>query len=103
VFTDSGQPVVVATGQDFAIRLSANPTTGYEWTVTAVPDQTMVNLVSVDGTYQPPDQPLPGAGGFQVFELAAIGPGTTQVQFTYARPFDPSDNPTIETFTIQVG
>jgi len=102
VFTDSANPVVVSVGQDFIIRLPANPTTGYQWIITIPPEPSMVNLVNVDGMYQPPEQPLPGAGGFQLFELGAVGSGTTQAQFTYARPFDPSDNPTVETFTIEV-
>ena len=94
--------MVIVTGQAFFIRVAANPSTGYAWQVTTVPDQSVVNLIDPEGIFQPPDPQLPGAGGFQVFELGAIAPGTTQLQLTYARPFDPADNPTVETFTIKV-
>lgn len=102
VFSDSGSPVDVVTGQDFVIRLVANPSTGYVWNVSVEPDQSVVTLVNAEGSYEAPDQSLPGASGFQLFDVVAVGPGSTQVQFTYARPFDPNDNPTIETFTIEV-
>jgi len=103
VFSDSGTPVDVMAGESFAIRLAANPSTGYVWSVDGSPDPAVVNLLDAGGTYLPPDQQRPGALGFQLFGFAAVAPGTTQVQFTYARPFDPTDNPTIDTFTIRVG
>lgn len=102
VFTDSALPVVIVPGQAFSIRVSATPSTGYVWQVTGSPDPTVLNLIDPEGTFEPPEPQLPGAGGFQVFELGAIAPGTTQLQLTYARPFDPADNPTVETFTVKV-
>lgn len=102
VFTDASVPVVVTTGQDFFIRVPANPTTGYLWRVTEVPEQSVVDLLDPDGFFEPPAEQMPGAGGFQLFEFVALALGTTQIVLTYARPFDPQDNPTVETFTLEV-
>lgn len=102
VFTDSAVAVVVVAGQDFSIRLPANPSTGYVWRVTEVPNQTVVDLIDTDGSYQPPQAQMPGAEGSQVFGFRAVATGTTQIVLTYERPFDPDDSPTVETFTFEV-
>lgn len=102
VFTDPDAPVNVRSGESFAIRLESNPTTGYSWTVTAVPQATVASLDDPEGTFEEPDSGAMGAPGFQVFDFTAVASGTTEVEFTYARSFDPEDNPTVTTVTITV-
>jgi len=102
VFTDPGEPVNVRAGESFAIRLESNPTTGYSWTVTGVPQATVAALVDPEGTFEEPDSGAMGAPGFQVFDFDAVASGTTEVEFTYARSFDPEDNPTVTTVTVTV-
>jgi len=84
VFTSS--PVSVTAGQEFLIAIPSNPTTGYSWTA-----KSSSGVVTVWGSaYQGPAataKPLMGAGGEQIFVCKANRPGTAQIMFSYARPW----------------
>jgi predicted secreted protein len=45
---------------------------------------------------------VPGQGGTETFTFKASGPGTTTIVLTYARSFDPTDNPTVHEYTLVV-
>ena len=86
VFTAQSGAIAVVHGQTFLIALDANPTTGYSWS--AVPGFD-TNLIAVEGSsFRGPGEPLPGAGGTQIFVLRARAPGTTTLALGYARPFE---------------
>ena len=90
VFTDAGQLVTVAAGEDFFIALPSNPTTGYTWT------QSIANgyVLAYEGNvYQSLSNGVMGGGGQQIFIYHANRSGATSIAFTYARPFEPNAPP----------
>jgi len=103
-FRDASIPIVVVPAQAFAIELPNTAGTGYEWTVTSQPDADIAAITDAEGVVTPGDDGDGGVGttGSTRFELKAVGSGTTTITFTYARPSDPADDPTITTFTINV-
>jgi predicted secreted protein len=97
VFTSS--PVSVTAGQEFLIAIPGNPTTGYSWT-----GKSSNGTVTVWGSvYQPSagaNQRM-GAGGQQIFVCKANHPGTAQITFSYARPWQKGVKPArTMTFTV---
>jgi inhibitor of cysteine peptidase len=98
VFTSS--PVSVSAGQEFLIAIPSNPTTGYSWT-----GKSSNGVVTVWGSaYQAPAaaaKPLMGAGGEQIFVCKANKPGTAQITFGYARPWQKGVKPA-RTMTFNV-
>jgi inhibitor of cysteine peptidase len=78
---DSGSRVTLRPGDRLRVVLDANPTTGYRWVVARRPDRTVARVVS--SAFQPPAEPLVGAGGTQVSVLRAVGPGTTRFALSY--------------------
>lgn len=84
----SGQTFEVAIGDEFVLRLSENPTTGFRWQVS----------VSGDGELQPkgdrfePDGAslLPGAAGHRVLTFVASRAGTVTMFLVLRRAWEPS-------------
>jgi inhibitor of cysteine peptidase len=100
VFTSS--PVSVTAGQEFLIAIPGNPTTGYSWT-----GKSSNGTVTVWGSaYQGPSagaNQRMGAGGQQIFVCKANNPGTAQITFSYARPWQKGVKPArTMTFTVTV-
>lgn len=92
---------VAPTLPQFEVALPSNPTTGYQWTVSAF-DKRLFRLVN--SQYIPAQTTRIGAGGRMVFTFAPTKtktyPASTQMQFTYARPWEPNSG-TIKKLTIQ--
>lgn len=103
-FSDAATPIAVVPGQEFSISLETTAGTGYEWTITGQPDVELVTVVNAQGTVKAGDgdNGAVGTTGATVFDFTAKASGTTDITFTYARPSDPEDNPTSQTFTINV-
>lgn len=74
---------------DLAVKLEANPTTGYEWTF-----QIDGDAVQPDGDeYVPANegaQAKTGEGGVHEFAFKADGSGEAVITFTYARSWEAS-------------
>lgn len=73
-----------------AVFLSANPTTGYTWSV-EIADETVVSVT--DDGIAPDSEELTGAGGMQRFELVGKAQGYTTVTFVYARSWETEEEP----------
>lgn len=103
-FSDPSSTIGVTTGDTFTIELESTPGTGYVWSVTDEPDSAVATLDDPEGVFTDAssDDGQVGTPGTTAFTLTATGPGTTDVTLTYARPFDPDDNPQEDTFTIKV-
>ncbi|MCU0308037.1 MAG: protease inhibitor I42 family protein [Thermoleophilia bacterium] len=85
-------------GGILTVQLEANPTTGYEWKVDAVP----AGLRLVSQTYRP-DRPVRvGSGGTTSFRFRGVEPGVYRLAFTYRRPFAPDDAPSRQTVGVRV-
>lgn len=90
VFADERQPVVVQAGDEFFIALPSNRTTGYTWSQTIGDEK----IVAYEGNvYQAPSAGLAGQGGQQIFIYHANRSGSTAIHFSYARPFEPGQQP----------
>jgi len=75
-------------GQELALQLDANASTGYRWEVTPpVPD---VIAVVDSGTYREPPDPEAkvGAGGSTSFLFKAVRPGKGVLELVYRRPWE---------------
>ncbi len=71
-------------GQIFSIDLETNPTTGYEWQMDFDP----AYIEFVKKTYIPSSPELIGSGGKETFEFLAKKAGTTEITFSYLRPWE---------------
>ena len=85
--------------QTATLKVDANPTTGYEWTVTQAP-----NLFDITSEYVEDEhaEGMTGVGGTETFTLTPKETGTATVEFLYARPSDPENADTRLTYTIKV-
>jgi len=80
----SQEEIKTKNGENFSIVLEANPTTGYEWQV----DFDSVYLELVEKNYIPDSLELIGSGGEETFEFLAKKSGTTEITFSYLRPWE---------------
>jgi inhibitor of cysteine peptidase len=98
----NGSTVPVAPGTPIILELDSNPTTGYSWMVTSLPDAGHVALDSpIDGVYTatPVASSVVGSGGTQSWDLHATKAGTTSIALAYARPWE-SGVPPVEAFSV---
>jgi inhibitor of cysteine peptidase len=98
----NGSTVTVAPGTPIVLVLQSNPTTGYSWTVTSLPDPGHVSLDSpIEGRYvaTPVGSGVVGSGGTQSWDLHATKAGTTSIVLAYARPWE-SGVPPVEAFAV---
>jgi inhibitor of cysteine peptidase len=98
----NGATLTVAPGTPIVIGLPSNPTTGYSWVVTSLPDPGHVSLDSpIEGTYvaTPVGSGVVGSGGTQSWDLHATKAGTTSIALAYARPWE-SGVPPVDVFAV---
>lgn len=100
--SDPATPIVVAPGQGFTITVASNPTTGYEWGVTAAPDEAVATYVGSDYTPDPSSVGVEGGGGVQTLTFSAVAEGDTQVGLRYSQPWDPQPDDETLVFAVQV-
>lgn len=73
-------------GSSFTIVLAANHTTGYSWRLAKAPRADL--LRKVNDVYEEDSSGRVGAGGKEMWTFEALGTGTTDIEFEYARPFE---------------
>jgi inhibitor of cysteine peptidase len=85
---ETGGQAIVVLGQEVALHLEANATTGYRWEV--VQPVSDVVLVVDNGTYREPPDPdaRVGAGGSTSFVFRAIRRGKAVLDLVYRRPWE---------------
>ena len=96
---DSGGQVEVRAGQQFAISLAANPSTGYTWEPEAL-DATMFEQVG-EPEFEGSDPGLLGAGGILTLTFEALKPGTATLTLVYHRSWEVDVAPA-DTFSVTV-
>ncbi len=90
---------MVNNGDEFAIMLDSNPTTGYSWAVAGQPDAGVVDVEGSD--FVDPDTELIGAPGKDLWTFKAVGKGSTSITLNYGRPWE-QDQPPADQKTFQV-
>ena len=85
--------------QKATLKLSANPTTGYEWSFTQTP-----NLFDVSSEYvqDETDEEMVGVGGTETFTLTPTKAGSTEINFYYKQPWDEDSLDTRLTYQVTV-
>lgn len=83
--TDSGKDVHLKVGERIELHLKANPSTGFMW---YLQKESTPLLKLVHQTQTEPDNPMPGAGVFQVFIYEARQPGEGQLLLHYVRSWE---------------
>jgi len=98
-FTSPEQTIAVQVGEQFAITLDSNPTTGYGWEANF--DQGLLKLVKSE--YKPAAKPegMVGVGGKHQFVFEALKKGDTQVKLTYKRSWEQEAAET-RTFAVSI-
>jgi inhibitor of cysteine peptidase len=90
-FSDPGEPIVVDAGEEFAIVLESNPTTGYQWQISGDYDEKVVELEKSEFKRASDDRV--GAGGKEVWTFKALEEGFTSLSFKYLRPWETEVEP----------
>ncbi len=91
VITTPG-PVELGVGGRATLELEANPTTGYQWELSAEPDAAIVTVIS--DTYVAGGSDAVGAGGTQRMVIEGVAAGTTTLALRYVRPWESDVDPT---------
>lgn len=98
-YTDPGNPIDVAVGQEFVIALDSNPTTGYRWSLAApLPE----NVALVQTGYTPEEGPLVGSDGKEYWRFGAVKAGSSTIELQYSRPWESGEPETTRAFTVNV-
>ena len=82
-YDDPNQLVRVAAGEQFAIALAGNPSTGYTWQAGVDPR----HLELLSQRFEAAGEGV-GSGGQEVFEFRALTTGETGIACEYRRPWD---------------
>ena len=82
---DAGTTVAVDVGETLRVELEGNPTTGYEWEVSAVDDA----VLRFEDSDFDPDSDAEGASGIVTLEFEAVGAGSTLLELIYRPPWEP--------------
>ncbi|MGD9117165.1 MAG: protease inhibitor I42 family protein [Dehalococcoidia bacterium] len=88
-YKDVGDNIDISVGGEFIIALSSNPTTGYTWQASY--DETMLELVGGEPTYEPEEEgdgEMVGSGGTDFFRFKALKAGAVEITMTYAQHWE---------------
>jgi inhibitor of cysteine peptidase len=98
-YKDVGENIDISVGQEFIIALGSNPTTGYSWQASY--DETMLELVGGESTYEPEetDKDIVGGGGTEFFRFKALAAGEIEITMTYAQHWEGGDVGETKVFT----
>ncbi len=100
VYTDPGEVIQAHAGEEFLISLPGNFSTGYSWEISLAESGGKVELL--DSQYKTSKNDMPGSSGFQIFRFRALKIGTSEIDFIYARPWEPDRSDTRMSFTVVV-
>ena len=103
MFLGSGMVLFAASAREqekrITIELEGNPTTGYSWAYTMEPEG-IVREVSAEyrrvpepGNSAEVPEGRAGRGGVFVFVFESLKPGTAELRFRYARPWESGTEP----------
>ena len=85
--SDSGRTITLNKGQTAVIKLSENPTTGYNWEFEIEPKKQKVITV-ISSKFVPATSDLIGAGGVKEYKFKAKNKGQITLSGYYARPWE---------------
>jgi len=96
---DNGGQIIVSPGGMLTISLQANSGTGYQWRITEYDHQVVSQ--QGDSVFSPPEHPMPGAPGHEIFKFNALSPGSTSIKMELVRAWERPPVPA-KTFSVNV-
>jgi len=96
---DNGKTGIAARGQSILISLRGNPTTGFQWVLTATNGNSVVPAGT--NTFTVDDGAGTGRPGTFSFPFQVVDFGLTTLSFVYIQPWNPQNIP--PTFTVTIG
>ena len=91
----------VRVGENFALTLESNHTTGYGWEPARPIDENIIKYIGTE--YRQKETKLIGAGGLEIWSFQAIHEGNTRILLKYARPWEKEKPPAkVHLFNIKV-
>jgi inhibitor of cysteine peptidase len=97
---DAGQTIELEVGEEFAVKLAGNPTTGYTWEM-ATSEAAVVEQVGEPNYEEESEGGLVGAGGHVTLHFKATRAGQQLLQLVYHRPWEEEVAP-LNTFDVTV-
>ncbi len=94
----SGSEIALSSGDQLAVTLDSNPSTGYVWEIRTV-DAAVLQPVG-EWEYTAASKAM-GAGGQETRRFVALAPGQTSLQLEYHRPWE-GDAPPAKMFEVTV-
>jgi inhibitor of cysteine peptidase len=94
----NGSSVTFEQGQQMVLKLTSNPTTGYDWEITGLDTSILQQTGEVD--YKS-DSMLIGSGGTDTWTFKAVGSGNTHLTLVYHRSWEKDIQP-LETFELDI-
>jgi predicted secreted protein len=95
---DATAPIEVERGRKLTLRLEANHSTGYRWSL-AVPAGGP--LKQIGEPFYATERPVPGAGGAEYWSFVGTRSGKEELRFEYRRPWE-RDKPAVRTLSYTV-
>jgi len=98
---DNGGQIELELGQILVVTLESNPSTGYQWEILENDESVLKQFGQAE--FKPSDtseQPMVGAGGWEIFRFKAVSAGQATLELVYHRTWE--DAEPLKTFSIQV-
>jgi inhibitor of cysteine peptidase len=100
----AGKEVEIGVGSSLIVTLESNRTTGFQWDLASITDQTVIEktdqqYIAPEATQNEP--PLVGAPGKEVWIFDALKKGNGTITLEYRRPWEQGVEPA-KTFTLTV-
>ena len=82
--SDAGRAIEVERGRKVTIRLQANPSTGYRWSVASTGEA----LEQSGEPFHAAESSMRGAGGGEYWSFMPVRAGKQELRFEYRRPWE---------------
>ena len=86
------QETEVAVGGTLTVTLESNPTTGFEWALVRITDETVLEEEGHEFVAPEAEAP-PGTGGEEVWTFTALKEGKSTISMEYRRPWEEGVEP----------
>ena len=83
---DNGGQVELEMGKLLVVTLESNPSTGYQWELVENNESILKQFGQVEfKSSETSEQPMVGAGGWEIFRFKAVNTGQTTLELVYHR------------------
>ena len=85
------QKTEIGAGELLTVNLQSNPTTGFEWELREITNETVLQLVESKyelGEEAKKDPPVPGAGGHEIWTFKTLKKGESTIFMDYNQPWE---------------